>query len=278
MEAFPLQLTRVVTLSIALACLLAGVAAGAQSAGTQSEGPALLERLSEAARHNRAAAEKFLFEEDIVRVAASSSGERTLGRRTYEVSFLEGENYYRLIGENGSPLSIDDEMAEQERLVRVERHRKKTPLEKRRKIAAKEERNRLKFDLESLARTHSATVVGSETINSREVAVVDIAPAGKIRKPKNRNEWGRILAGRLWLDNETGYPLRAEMKQLVEWDLQPAGNRTTFDWILMDGAWLISSIRNSEPAAGGGTLITKQTYSSYSRFQAESKLTYTELP
>ena len=266
-------MTRVVRLSIAIACLVAGAATGAQN-----DGAALLERLSEAARHNRLAAEKFLFQEDIVRVSISPSGERTLGRRTYEVSFLEGENYYRLIGENGAPLSIDDAMTEQERLLRVEQYRKKTPFEKRRKIAAKEERNRLKFDLESLARTHSATVVGPGTVSGREVVVVDVAPTGKIRKPKNRNEWGRILAGRLWLDKETGYPLRAEMKQLVEWDLQPAGNRTVFEWIRMDGAWLISSIRNSEPMAGRGSLITKQTYSAYSRFQAESKLTYSDIP
>ncbi|MRR52470.1 MAG: hypothetical protein EG825_16465 [Rhodocyclaceae bacterium] len=271
-----------VTLSIALACLLAGAAAGGQqpvTAATQGDGAALLERLAVVARQNRLAAEKFLFEEEIVRLSVTPSGEQTLGRRNYEVSFLEGENYYRLVGENGAPLSIDDNMAEQERLVRVEQYRKRTPLEKRRRMAAKEERNRLKFDLEALASTHSATIAGPETINGRDVIAVDIAPAGKLRKPKNRNEWGRILAGRLWLDKATGYPVRADVNQLVEWDLQPAGNRTIFEWIWMDGAWLISSIQNSEPAAtGDGTLITRQTYSSYSRFQAESKLTFTDLP
>jgi hypothetical protein len=272
----------VVTLSIALACLLAGAAASDQPPVTtagQGDGAALLKRLAEVARKNRLAAEKLLFEEEIVRLSVTPSGEQTLGRRTYEVSFLEGQNYFRLIGENGAPLSIDDAMAEQERLLLVEEYRKKTPLEKRRKIAAKAERSRLKFDLEALASTHSATVIGPETINGRDVIVVDITPAGRIRKPKNKNEWGRILAGRLWLDKETGHPVRAELRQLVEWDLQPAGNRTTFEWIHMDGAWLISSIQNSEPAAAGnGTLITRQTYSSYSRFQAESKLTYTDLP
>jgi hypothetical protein len=272
----------VVTLPIALACLLAGAAASDQppvTASGQGDGAALLKRLAEVARQNRLAAEKFLFEEEIVRLSVTPSGEETLGRRTYEVSFLEGENYYRLVGENGAPLSIDDAMAEQERLVRVEQHRKRTPIEKRRKIAAKEERNRLKFDLEALASTHTATVTGAEAINGRNVTVVDITPAGKIRKPKNKNEWGRILGGRLWLDKATGYPVRADVKQLVEWDLQPAGNRTIFDWIWMDGAWLISSIQNSEPSATGeGTLITRQTYSSYSRFQAESKLTYTDIP
>lgn len=271
-----------VTLSIALACVLAGGAARDQhtvAATAQGDGAALLKRLAEVARKNRLAAEKFLFQEEIVRLTVTAAGEQILGRRTYEVGFLEGENYYRLVGENGAPLSIDDAMAEQERLARVEQYRKKTPLEERRKIAAKAERSRLKFDLEALPSTHTATVIGPETLHGRDVVVVNIAPAGRIRKPKNKNEWGRILAGRLWLDKATGHPVRADVKQVVEWDLQPVGNRTVFDWIWMDGAWLISSIQNSEPSAtGDGTLITRQTYSSYSRFQAESKLTFTELP
>jgi hypothetical protein len=46
----------------------------------------------------------------------------------------------------------------------------------------------------------------------------------------------------------------------------------------MEGAWLISSIRNEEPAVGGGLMVTEQRYSSYSRFQADIKLTFQEIP
>jgi hypothetical protein len=269
------------TLSIALGCLLVVPVATNSVPVPPASGPtgaAILARLADADRRNRAIAVQFLFQEDIVRRSVKGSVETTLGRKTFEVSFLESENYYRLIAENGAPLPIDDEMAEQQRFLRVAEYRKKTPLEQRRKMAAKDERNRLKFDLELLSTTHTATVIGPASFAGRETTIVDISPAGKLRKPKNRNRWGQILAGRLWIDNATGYPVRAEMKQLIEWDLQPAGNSTVFEWNLHEGAWLISFIENTEPLIGGGTLITRQSYSNYSRFQAESRVTFTNTP
>lgn len=244
----------------------------------QNDGQALLKRLSESARTNRLAAEKFLFSEEITRLRRDARGEKELARRTYEVSFLEGENYYRLTGVNGAPLQLDDEMAEQERFHQTEEYRRRTPLEQRRKIAAKQERNRLKFDLEALVQTHRAKVAGKETVKGRKVTILDVAPAGRPKRPRNGNQWGQILAGRIWLDDETGYPVRAEMRQLIEWNMQPKGNETAFEWIRLEDAWLISLIRNVEPGPGGATLITSQTYSAYSRFQAESKVTFTGPP
>ena len=248
------------------------------AAGDGAEGALWLKRLAEAARLNRGPAEKFLFQEDISRYNEGPSGRKNYAIRTYEVSFLEGENYYKLVAENGEPLSIDDAMEEQDRFLRAEQYRKRTPLEVRRRQAAKEERNRLKFDLETLAETHKATVAGHDAIGRHDVVILDVEPAGKLRKPKNRNQWARILAGRLWLDTATGYPVKAEMRQLIEWDMQAMGNTTSFEWIWMEGAWLISSIRNVEPAVGGGLMVTEQRYSAYSRFQADIKLTFQELP
>lgn len=268
----PLQLIRVVRL---VAVLLLPVLAAASG---ETDGAVWLRRLAEAARLNRGQAEKFLFQEDFERYKLGASTRTNYLHRTYEVSFLEGENYYKLIAENGEPLPIDATMEEQDRFLKAEQYRKRTPLAERRKKAAKEERNRLRFDLETLPQTHKATVAGRGTIGGREVVVLDVSPAGKPRKPKNRNQWARILAGRIWLDKVTGFPVRAEMRQLVEWDMQAAGNRTAFEWVLMDGAWLISSIRNTEPAVDGEVMVTEQRYSSYSRFQADIKLTFQEIP
>lgn len=268
----PLQLTRVVRLITALLVLPSLAAAG------DSDGAFWLQRLAEAARFNRGPARKFVFQEEISRFKEVSSVRHHYAQRTYEVSFLEGENYSKLIAENGEPLSIDDAMEEQDRFLRAEQYRKRTPLAVRRKQAAKEERNRLKLDLETLAVTHKARVAGRDSINGREVVVLDVEPAGKMRKPKNRNQWARILAGRMSLDTVTGHPVRAEMRQLIEWDMQPKGNTTLFEWIWMEGAWLISSICNTEPAVGGGVMVTEQRYSSYSRFQADIKLTYQDIP
>lgn len=244
----------------------------------ESDGAAVLQRLSEAAGRNRHAAEKFLFTEEITKTRKDGKGEHVLSQRTYEVSFIEGENYFRLIGAGGEPLPVDVEMAEQERFVRAAEYRRRTPLEQRRKIAAKEERNRLKFDLEGLQRTHRAKIAGKGVVNGRAVTVVDVAPAGRVRKPRNRNQWGQILAGRMWVDDDTGFPVRAEMRQVIEWEDQPEGNETVFEWIRMEDAWLISLIRNVEQGFGGGVLVTTQRYSSYSRFQAESKITFTAPP
>ncbi|MBE0657434.1 MAG: hypothetical protein IH602_07065 [Bryobacteraceae bacterium] len=248
------------------------------AAGVQADGAQWLKRLAEAARRNRGQSEKFIFQEDTVRYREVRSTRQTFYNRTYEVTFLEGENYYKLVAENGEPLSIDDAMQEQDRFLRAEQYRKRTPLEVRRREAAKEERNRLRFDLESLALTHTAKVAGRDVIGGHEVVVLDVAPAGKPRKPRNRNLWTRILAGRLWLDTSTGHPVKAEMRQLIDWDMQPKGNLTSFNWLWMEGAWLISLIRNVEPLDGGGAMVIEQRYSSYSRFQADIKLTYQDIP
>lgn len=263
---------------VAIIAVLLLSASPAAAGGGENEGALWLGRLAEAARQNRGPAGMFVFKEDIARFIDSASGRKNFGRRTYEVTFLEGENYSKLIAENGEPLSIDDAMLEQDRFLRAEQYRKRTPLEKRRKMAAKEERNRLKFDLETLALTHKAVVAGRDSIAGRETVILEVEPAGKVQKPKNRNQWARILAGRIWLDVATGHPVRARMRQIVDWDMEPVGNETSFDWVWMDGAWLISSIRNTEPAAGGGVLVTEQRYSSYSRFQTATKLTFQEIP
>lgn len=248
------------------------------AAGDEAGGGFWLKRLAEAARINRGPARRFVFQEEIARFKEEPPGRKHYARRTYEVSFLEGENYYKLIAENGAPLAIGDALEEQDRFLRAEQYRKRTPLEVRRKKAAREERNRLKFDLETLARTHKATVVGQDAIGGRDVVIVDVVPAGKPRKPGNRNQWARILAGRIWLDTASGFPARAEMRQLIAWGMQAKGSTAVFEWIHIDGAWLISSIRSSEPAFGGGVLVTEQRYSSYSRFQADIKLTFQAIP
>jgi hypothetical protein len=242
---------------------------------------ALLQRVADAARTNRREAAPFVYIETI-RTSEYDASNRLLDQleRTFEVTFLEGEPYHRLIGENGAQLSPALTGEEEARLREVEAFRKKTPFEARRRHYADAERQRLKLDLELLPSSHRASLAGEIVYQNRPTWLLDVQPT-RLRKPKYRGEWAKIVSGRLWVDQATCYPVHAELDQNIEWGGLPAGSHTSWDWIRLESAWLISRIDNTAVYKRGKTTVTRrtlQTYSHYQRFRTSSVLIFGDPP
>jgi hypothetical protein len=238
----------------------------------------ILRRLGEAFQENRRAAASFVFRENI---SYSEFGPgiklRNRHSRTFEVVFIEGEIYYRLVAIDGQPLSPEQEKLEQNRLAEVERFRKQTALDERRRLRSEAERQRYSFDLGLLASTHTAAVAGETVIEGRPVVLVNTEPRKGTPRPITLREWVYLLKGRLWIDRETGFPVRAEYTQVKTGLGRKKGGAVSYEWTRVEDAWLakriVSRIRPADTDDAPITLReTDQSYSNYRRFRAESHI------
>jgi hypothetical protein len=233
----------------------------------------LLKRSIAAERVNRDRAYSFVWQEQIVHLLYQPAGR--LAQRdsaTYEVLFLEGESFHRLVARDGQPLAPTEEQAERVRMEQVADFRRKTPIEERRKRWIAAEGRRLTFTYRLLAEHHRLAVLGEETVNNRKTWVLEATP-DNAPKPRNRKEWAFVLQSRIWIDQQTLLPVRMEHTQTRDWDNIPAGSVTQIWFTPVDDVWLVSRIlaRQETLREGLGQIReTEQTYSNYRKFAADS--------
>ncbi len=130
------------------------------------------------------------------------------GESTFEVIPIEGARYYRMIPENGKPLSDEALKQEQER-ERKFRERIAETRRKKEKDNPKDEDD-LAFN-EELVGKYRFELVGQEPVNGRPAILLTFAP--KSKKLPARRSMDRVLnklAGKIWLDQESYEISRAE--------------------------------------------------------------------
>lgn len=242
----------------------------------------ILQKAAEADQLNRKRSEFFVFREIISGKDRAPDGRVSDdGTRTFEVTFVEGESYFRLTEINGRPLGRDAEDAEDLRYRQVVDFRRRTPLEDRRRRRSADERQRLKFDISLVAQHHEARLDREEGEPGNRVWVLSVWPKSNTPKPKNPNEWALSLRGYLRIDQATGHLISADLEQAYPWRDQPQGSQAAFRWHHKDDVWLIKEICSTTPLERGDTIWRRETvqlYSNYRKFQAESVLSYSDLP
>ena len=267
--------------SFTAALIFAAIAATPLFAGSELTASQILQRAAQADLENRHSAALYVFREVI------SSRERDLegkvvgqGTRTFEVTFVEDESYYRLIKINGERLNAEAEAEEQRRYLRAIEYRRSTDAAERQRRRSEAERNRLKFDIGLVARHHQATLLGEEGPPDARVWVLEVKPNRNSPKPRSPAEWALTLRGRLYVDQETLHPVKAELEQAYAWQQQPLGSKATFEWRRIEGTWLIHEISSATPAYAKKSAFWReavQSYSDYRKFRAQSVLVFAEM-
>jgi hypothetical protein len=248
----------------------AACAAGADALPDPAD---LLGRSIAAERVNRDRAYSFVWQEQIIHLLYQPAGR--LAQRdaaTYEVLFLEGESFHRMVARNGRPLSPEEDAAERVRMEQVAEFRRKTPIDERRKRWIAAEGHRLTFTYRLLAEHHRLAVLGEETVNNRKAWVLEATPHNA-PKPRNRKEWAFVLQSKIWIDQQTLHPVRMEHIQTKDWDNIPAGSVTGIWFTPVDDVWLVSRIlARQESLRDGVSQVreTEQSYSNYRKFAADS--------
>jgi hypothetical protein len=237
-------------------------------------------RMRAAEEANRKQAAYFLYREDVHYVETSRTGTPLIDRtHTYEVTFLEGEPYFRLVEIDGQPLSQERQAEEDAQMRDVERYRKSTPMELRRRQYVAAEEDRYRIDSRLVVERMNLRFVGEDVAQDRKAWVLEATPKRGGPKPRRRSEWALSQRITYWVDQETYIPLRVEGFQLYDFGLKSKGTVTRLDFTPVEGVWLISRIHGVGASKNGDRTVKvnlEQRYSGYQKFRADAVLIFRE--
>jgi hypothetical protein len=136
--------------------------------------------------------------------------------QTWDVTFLEGSLYRRLVARNDQPLSFKERKKEEDRLRKsIEERRKETEEQHQRRIAnAERSRERQHEPLKEVPDAFDFRLVGEEALSSGEAYVIDATPKPGY-KPKLRSAaYFPKVKGRLWIDKNDYHWAKIEVETL----------------------------------------------------------------
>jgi hypothetical protein len=234
--------------------------------------------MAAAEKANRRNAAMFVFHEDVHYTERRPDGTfRRNTRASYEVSILEGEPYHRRTSLDGQPLSAVDAALEDKRFREVERFRRETPVEQRRKRYFAAEENRFKIDSGIVLQYHAASLIREESFQGRACWVVETSPRAGSPKPKRRSQWSLSQRLHYWIDKETLFPIRVLATQLFDFDTSRKGTLTEIISFQEEGTWLLKKIVSEGTRKMEGEPVayrTTQDYRDYQHFTASSSLSF----
>lgn len=262
---------RTATLVLGAVCCLACVPSARPAADPDPVD--LVKRSIEAERVNRARASSYLYTEDITRTAVHGGRAVERSAQRYEVIFLAGEAYYRLVGRDGSPLSPEEEEEERRRMETVAADRRAGRLP----FASPAERPRVSLVYRILPESHRIRLLGPETMMGRETWKVEAVPEHGGNSGGLNEKETRAMRVTLWIDKETLLRVRQDAAMTKK-----AGRLDKGSWLSYrfapqpDGVWLVREIIYRAPIGrakdGERYRETEQVYSNYHKFQADSNV------
>jgi hypothetical protein len=233
----------------------------------------LVKQSIEAERANRAKAASYLYTEDITRTLVDGDQVLEKNAQRYEVIFLAGEPYYRLVGRDGSPLSPEEEDEERRRMETVAADRRAGRLP----FASPAERPRVSIVYHILPEFHQIRLVGAESMQGRDTWKVEASPHRSSNSGGLNDKETRAMRVTIWIDKETFLRVRQDAEVTKKVGRLDKGSSLSYRFAPQpDGVWLVREIIYRTPLGkskdGERYRETDQVYSNYHKFQAESNL------
>jgi hypothetical protein len=207
---------------------------------------------------------------------------RSTESETYDILFLYGAFYRRLIARNDQPLSPPEEKKQQEKLDRqAEKWRRHPP------VGEARERERTRAVLRLIPDAYDFRLAGEETVAGRMVWVIEATPKPGYRPPLSDARYLPKLRGRLWIDKTDYHWVRVQVEviETISFGLFLArigpGSGMDFEQIRVnDEVWLPRRIL-LRAAVRVGLLKkiqgeTEITYRDFRKFQSDSDVRFTE--
>jgi hypothetical protein len=169
------------------------------------------------------------------------------GTKTYSVLMILGSPYWRLVMINGTPLSLQEEKKEQQRLDEtIARRRRESAHERQERIAKYEkERRRDQLLMEQLTKAFEFKLVGRQRRESYDTYVLEAMPRPGYRPPNMETQVLTGMQGKLWIDEKSFQWVRVEAQVVrpvtIEGFLARVEPGTRFELEKMpvdDGVWL----------------------------------------
>lgn len=200
-------------LRLALLAALPWALALAQSPDPQE----IIQRAFEASERNDEIQQQYTGTERVEeRKLDKSGGVKDSSSKTFDVLYLFGEEYERLVAEDDRPLSADKAAKEQRKLDKAYAERAdESPREREKRLAkqAKNEEEERKFRAE-IVNAFDFSLVGEEQVDGRDCWVVDGAPRPGYEPSVSRAKFLQKIKARAWIAKDDYNWVRAEAETI----------------------------------------------------------------
>jgi hypothetical protein len=168
--------------------------------------------------------------------------------RTYEITFLSGEPYSRLIEKDDRPLGQKERQKEEEKIEKFIAKRRDESQQEREKRLAKQEKERRegRLFLRDAANAFDFKLVGEEQIEGHGVYVIDATPRPDFHPTQPHADLLSKVRGRVWIEKENYNWVKAEIETIdtISFGLFLArihqGSRLMFEQTRVnDEVWLV---------------------------------------
>jgi len=136
--------------------------------------------------------------------------------RTWEISFLEGSPYRRLVARNDVALSAGERESEDERMrYAAEQRRRESPAERAKRVGEWERRQRRQREpLQEVPDAFDFKLAGEETVDGEPVYAIDAAPKPGYRPRSSSGAYLTKMKARFWIARRDFQCLRMEAETL----------------------------------------------------------------
>ena len=210
---------------------------------------------------------------------------------THDVTLLDGSPYRRLVARDDKPLPPRDEKKEGEKLRKItEQRRKETPGQREKRLADYAKRRGREMErVREIGNAFDFRLLGTEQVEGRDVYAIEATPKPRYQPPNNAAKFFPRLKGRIWIDAEDYFWVKAEA-EVIDTIAVGAflfrlakGSRLEFEQTRVnDEVWLPKRV---EAAASARVALVKKfrgdvevTYSNYRKFQTDSRIVSVEEP
>lgn len=205
--------------------------------------------------------------------------------RTYDVLEIYGEEVWRMTSKDDKPLDAKEAAKEDERIQKIIDKHKSESEDDRRKAEEREAKRRdesRKF-VTAIADTHDFTLAGTESIDGRDVWVIDAAPRKGIESGDNNTKLVSKFRGRLWIDKQDLQLVKVDAEAVetasVGWVLARIhkGTGISYEQLRMDDeVWLPKHMTYKFDARvglfKGYNLEGELTYRDYKKFRTSARI------
>ncbi len=205
--------------------------------------------------------------------------------RTWDVTFVEGSPYRRLIARNGQPLSAPEQRAEDDKMQwNVEQRRKEAKDQHDRRVAEwRRRQDRQREPLKEVPDAFDFQIVGEETINGVEVWVIGGVPKPHYKPKSASAAILQKMKARLWISKRDFHWVKLDAETLDTFTYGAfllrigKGAHITMEQARVNGdVWLPTRIALSGSArillVKGVRAQLDIVYSDYKRFTATSRV------
>lgn len=202
---------------------------------------------------------------------------------TWDVMWLDGSPYRRMVLRDDHPLSAKEQKQEDEKLRKSsEERRKETAAQRERRLADWDRRQqRQREPFKELPDAFDFKLVGEEALNGGQTYVIDATPKPGYKPKSSATSYFPKVKGRLWIDKNDYQWVKFEMETLDTITFggfllrMAKGGRLSVEQArINDEVWLPKRIYGKGAARIALIKVLRgeiiMTFSDYKKFQAES--------